>query len=199
MTSPQRILERAIEVLEEQGEAGIRTHQIAEDCGVTAPILYRAFGDREGLIVAANAERYRRNRDYMGPEFREAVMECSSRDDFRAVVERVIAFMISPDRATARRFRASVLGGAVTRPHLAAEVTRADAGVVSAYCEVLEFAREKGWVEYSGGFSALVYWWLGTIDGRVHLEIGGGEAHLADWDRLFTTSIMVALFGSSGT
>lgn len=71
--------------------------------------------------------------------------------------------------------------------------------MVSAYCEVLEFAREKGWVEYSGGFSALVYWWLGTIDGRVHLEIGGGEAHLADWDRLFTTSIMVALFGSSGT
>lgn len=196
--SPQRILERAIEVLEEHGEAGIRTHQIAKDCGVTAPILYRAFGDREGLIEAAQAERYRRNRDYMGPEFREQVMACRSREDFRGVVARVIAFMISPDRAPARRFRASVLGAAATRPYLAAEVSKANASVVAAYREMLDFAREKAWVDYTGDFTVLLYWWIGAIDGRVHLEMIEEDLDLSDWDDLLMTSIMTALFGPTG-
>jgi AcrR family transcriptional regulator len=198
MTSPQRILERAIEVLEEQGEAGIRTHQIAEDCGVTAPILYRAFGDREGLIVAANAERYRRNRDHLGESFREAVRACTTREEFRGIVERVLEFMISPDRAPARRFRAAVLGGAVTRPDLAAEVTRADARVVAAYAESLEYAREQGWVDYRGDFMVLIYWWIGAIDGRVHLEIVKMDLDVSQWDELLVASIMGALFGDPG-
>ncbi|MEN9792324.1 MAG: hypothetical protein RL330_402 [Actinomycetota bacterium] len=198
MPSPQRILERAIEVLEEQGEAGIRTHQIAEDCGVTAPILYRAFGDREGLIVAANAERYRRNRDYLGDHFREAARACTSRDEFRGIVGRVLESMLSPDRAPARRFRAAVVGGAVTRPDLAAEVTRADARVVAAYAESLEYAREQGWVDYRGDFTVLLYWWIGAIDGRVHLEIVEMDLDLSQWDELLVASIMGALFGGHG-
>ncbi len=195
MTSPQRILERAIEVLEEHGEAGIRTHQIAEDCGVTAPILYRAFRDREGLIEAAQAERYRRNRDHRGPEFREALKSARSREEFRSGMARIIGFMISADRAPVRRFRASVLGSAMTRPNLAAEIDRADTSVVDAYVEVLGFARERGWIAYAGDLAAVVYWWIATIDGRTHVEMAGRESALADWDGLFTRSIMSALFG----
>jgi AcrR family transcriptional regulator len=198
LTSPQRILERAIEVLEEQGEAGIRTHQIAEDCGVTAPILYRAFGDREGLIVAANAERYRRNRDYLGEQFREAARACSSREQFRGIVGRLLEFMNSPDRAPARRFRASVLGGAVTRPDLAAEVIRADALVVAAYADALALARQQGWVDYRGDFTILMYWLIGAIDGRVHLEIVDKDLDTSQWDALLVASIMGALFGNDG-
>ena len=55
-----KIIERAIAVLEKDGEAAIRTNTIAADCGCTAPILYREFQSREGLIIAAQAERYRR-------------------------------------------------------------------------------------------------------------------------------------------
>lgn len=61
-SSPRdKIIERAIAVLEKDGEAGIRTNTIAADCGCTAPILYREFQSREGLIIAAQAERYKRS------------------------------------------------------------------------------------------------------------------------------------------
>lgn len=51
-----RILRTAIEILDEGGEEHLTIARLCERAGVAARTLYRAFGDREGIIYAALAE-----------------------------------------------------------------------------------------------------------------------------------------------
>jgi AcrR family transcriptional regulator len=52
----QRMLEAAINVVRREGPA-VSMEEIAHEAGVTKPIVYRAFGDREGLTRAV-ADRF---------------------------------------------------------------------------------------------------------------------------------------------
>jgi AcrR family transcriptional regulator len=52
----ERLLEAAIRVVRREG-AAVSMDEIAQEAGVTKPIIYRAFGDREGL-TAALADRF---------------------------------------------------------------------------------------------------------------------------------------------
>jgi AcrR family transcriptional regulator len=47
----EQLLDAAIEVVRENGP-GVSMDQIATACGVTKPIIYRHFGDRDGLVMA---------------------------------------------------------------------------------------------------------------------------------------------------
>jgi AcrR family transcriptional regulator len=47
----EQLLDAAIEVVRESGP-GVSMDQIAAACGVTKPIVYRHFGDRDGLVMA---------------------------------------------------------------------------------------------------------------------------------------------------
>jgi AcrR family transcriptional regulator len=47
----EHLLDAAIEVVRESGP-GVSMDQIATACGVTKPIIYRHFGDRDGLVLA---------------------------------------------------------------------------------------------------------------------------------------------------
>jgi AcrR family transcriptional regulator len=51
-----RLLEAAITVVRREGP-GVSMDEIAREAGVTKPIVYRAFGDREGLTQAV-ADRF---------------------------------------------------------------------------------------------------------------------------------------------
>lgn len=199
LTSPQRILERAIEVLEESGEAGIRTHQIAEDCGVTAPILYRAFGNREGLIIAAQAERYRRSRHDEGGVLRDFLLACTNAEEFSVIIELALRGMLDANRKEARRLRAAVHGSAMTRPELERQLSAVLREVVDEYVVPLEFARARGWLAYEGDLATFVAWWGGCFDGRLPMELEGAKYDTDDWDALLVGSIMHALFGHTGT
>ena len=84
--SPVRssILEIAVALLDELGEAGIRTSQIADLAGVSVPALYHHFGNREGLIEEAQAERFIRALRFDAVTFRDAIKACSTREDLEA-------------------------------------------------------------------------------------------------------------------
>ncbi len=47
----EELLDAAVEVVRERGP-GVSMDQIAAACGVTKPIIYRHFGDRDGLVLA---------------------------------------------------------------------------------------------------------------------------------------------------
>ncbi|MEY2710256.1 MAG: hypothetical protein RL487_39, partial [Actinomycetota bacterium] len=161
-----RILERAIEVIEAGGEVAIRTNVIAEECGVTAPILYRAFGNREGLVVAAQAERYRRASEVAVAYLVERVTSAGSRAELRDNIIEALDFITAPERSRNRRMRAEVIGSAVSRPALAAHVREIDmmhsATVAAAYAPAVA----NGWIAADLNLEAVVLWVQGIINGR---------------------------------
>lgn len=52
MTTREVILERAAELLAASTSGDISTRAVCEAAGVTQPVLYRLFGDKDGLLVA---------------------------------------------------------------------------------------------------------------------------------------------------
>ena len=59
----ERLLEAAIRSMDADGEAGLRVDAVVSEAGVTIPVLYHHFGNREGLVRAAHVVRITRALD----------------------------------------------------------------------------------------------------------------------------------------
>ena len=59
MDTRNTILAAALNVLEEEGEAGYSTRRVQAIANVTAPTVYHHFGNADGLLSAAIAETFR--------------------------------------------------------------------------------------------------------------------------------------------
>lgn len=194
-----RILERAIEVIDESGEAGIRTNTIAAECGVSPPILYRAFDSREGLIIAAQTERYRRSMDRMTTRLIDSIERSNSRDELQSAIAESLDAMFGPDRIPMRQLRAQVLGSAVSRPKLQDEIARINQDFSEQIVNGYKRATELQWINPLAPLDHLALWAIGMVNARILIEQGTQiDSDLgASWNSLTKTLILTALFGST--
>ena len=194
-SSRERILERAIEVLEESGEAGIRTNIIANECGVTAPILYRAFGNREGLIIAAQAERYLRATTVAANYLCSRIENSRSRRDLYEAVSEAIDFIMSPHRSVNRRLRVTVIGSSISRPELQQRIAEIDRFYVDSIVKAYEVPQQKGWVSPRVDLGSVALWAISVMNGRIHVEFERDSPYADDWDTLTKDALLRAIFG----
>lgn len=199
LTSVERILERAIEVIEAGGEVAIRTNIIAKECGVTPPILYRAFDSREGLVIAAQAERYRRTMTDIVSDVVAAFTAAITKEQFEAAARGILEYAMSPGRVDSRRLRMDVMGSAVSRPALAAKIVEADREAVGKIVASMVPAQDAGWVQPSVDLTALIYWVFGMTNGRLAIEFDPASHVGEAWTELSIRAVLDALFGYTGS
>lgn len=185
----QRLLDAAIAIIETEGESGVRVDRVSEMAHITKPSLYHFFGDRSGLIVAAQAERYRRALFFGQDEFIRRLNGCRSQSDFAAVIRAVAASFATPEGARRRAVRFEVLGSAVSRPELRAQVEAATATVADELGEAYDFAKEQGWILSPFSGRSLAMWWLGLILSR-HLLDNNTELAMQDEWRQITEFVI---------
>ena len=191
----ERLLEAAIDAIETDGEAGVRVDVVADAAGVAKPSIYHFFGDREGLVVAALGERYRRSLD-IAIETSIALAESfTERDQYIQMIRRNILSFGSADGVRRRRERIQVMGSAATRPDLQAEVDRVNDLVTVRLAELLELGRRRGWTTTPHDSETLARWWLGLMNGRRLVDERGDEPGAA-WDQVTIDAITRLLFGS---
>lgn len=193
-TSAQRILERTIQVIEESGEAAIRTNPIAFECGVTPPILYRAFGSREGLIIAAQAERYRQSTSEAFQFLKRYIDEATSRETLYQNISETLDFIFSDGRAANRRLRAEVIGSSVSRPALRDELLRVDREYATLIAEAYEKALHNGWISSSKNYEVIALWVQGLINARYLFDEDDNSERGAAWNELTRRAILDAIF-----
>lgn len=113
------ILATTINVLETSGEAAVRLASIADDAGVAIGLIGYHFGGREGLIEAAQAERYSQR---SLADLEEIEVRISTAGDFGNLIEMLSAFAAEAvAQATLegnRLRRIALLGSAFGRPEL---------------------------------------------------------------------------------
>lgn len=193
-----KILERAIEVIAEGGETAIRTNPIAYECGTTPPVLYRAFGSREGLVIAAQSERYRRSiADII--EFLAARFEVTtSSEDLKRSLRLAVNAAFDPARSNARQVRAEVLGAAVSRPELRAAVVAVDRTLISRLEASLAHGVAAGWLVGGPRLRAVLMWSMGATNGRLNVEFDPEADYSREWNDVaregFVHALFVALF-----
>lgn len=187
------MLEAAIERLEREGEAGIRVREIAAAAGVSYASLYHFFGDRDGLIEAAQAESYRRSLSSGMEIFRQAAGTAGSRDEFAAIVEQVLRVLFGPEGARRRARRQEVEGSAAFRPRLKQLLADAVAESAAAVAEVFHRAQQRGWVQPDVDPSALGVWLVGVVASRTLVESDPVRYDAAAWDDLVVRVVLSLL------
>jgi AcrR family transcriptional regulator len=189
-----KILERAIEVIAEGGETAIRTNPIAYECGTTPPVLYRAFGSREGLVIAAQAERYRRSIadiiEFLAVRFEAA----ASRDDMKRSLDEALNAAFASARSHARQVRTEVLGAAVCRPELQAAVVAVDREMISRLEGALAHGVAAGWLVGGPRLRAVIMWSLAATNGRLSVEFDQEADYSREWKDVAREGIFNALF-----
>ena len=189
-----QILALAVAAIDAGGEAAVRVNHIVEEAGVTPPVLYYHFGSRDGLVIAAQVERYTRQTRADIAAVKRAVEACESRDELRAALIDVWTGILAR-RLESRWRRASVVGSAYARPELEDAVMRAQDDIVAGLSEPLEACRQRGWLREGIDLPSAVAWQHSILMGRVYVEHGTRLGDLKEWDRLTLDAFVRAFFG----
>jgi AcrR family transcriptional regulator len=188
-----RLLEAAIELIAERGEAGLKVDEVAERAEITKPSLYHFFGDREGLVVAAQAERFRRSLRFGQDAALQLAQACTSRADFEALIMGGLTQFADSAAVLRRRARIDVLGSAVSRPELMAEVNQVLTDAANDLGELVDIGKERGWVSSPFSSRSLAMWWYGTLLGRYLVE-SNDAFDVAEWDGIMVATMRNLLF-----
>jgi len=191
----QRLLELAIQSIDESGEAGIRVNQLAEAAGVTLPTLYHHFGSREGLVEEAQAERFIRAFRTDVEALLAALADCKSKKDLVRELRRVFAARRETGRSLVRWQRVNALGASYARPTLAEKIVRAhDELVTQVALALLPFQRQR-FIRQDIDLRAVVAWYNGSVIGKNLIEISNSSVDAHEWDRTLDEAVFAVLFG----
>lgn len=192
----ENVLEAAIAIIEERGEAGVRVAEVAARAGVRHPSIYHYFTSRDGLIVAAQAERYRRAVTYSNVPLAAMLAAATTRDEYIRAVDTAIRSFSDAAGIARRRVRREVLGSAVFRPELARQVEVMIDRQVADLVEIFSNGRGAEWVDGPYDLDAVMLWWLGAIQGRQFVDTRDDERRSGQWDDIVARQVVRALFGA---
>ena len=190
-----KILDLAIAAIDAGGEAAVRVNHIVEEAGVTPPVLYYHFGNRDGLVIAAQIERYSRQIRQDIDAIGQRLSQCQSREELQTTLVDIWEKTLV-GREESRWRRVSVVGSAFARPELEAEVLRAQDEIVAGLVAVLQPCNERGWLREGIDLPSAVAWQHGLLLSRVFIERGAQQGETDEWDRLTLDALVNAFFGS---
>jgi AcrR family transcriptional regulator len=193
------LLERAVEVIDASGEQALRVEDISAHCTVSITSLYHHFGNREGLIEAAQAERFARTTRRNIERFVADVDSAISVDEFRPLVARWVADLIGGAAAPVREVRAQVLASALTRPRLRERVIKLNRGQFDRIAAALARAQERGLLRATLDTRATAVAFTCLSFGRVLVEIDpvDGPGSEEFYSAFAVASIDQLLFGEN--
>lgn len=178
----ERLIKAAIRVIEKEGETGVRIRDICKATKTTAPSIYYFFGDRLGLIRAAQASRYQVPLQTLQQDFAEAVYMCKSKAEFTMLVHQILEVIYSEKRKHIRSTRANVLGNAQSDRLLAREIASMHNSINQVSAEPIRYAQAKNWIDDDFNPQMFYSWLVGTINGRVLIDLDGTHPECDDWD-----------------
>lgn len=191
----QRILDAAIVSIDAQGEVGLRVQDVVLQAGVQIPILYRHFGNREGLVQAAQLERLRRDLAVEIEVTGAMLGSAESAVEFRAILDAVLNRVMSEERRLPRSRRVNVMGSTYGRPELTAAVARSQHVAIDWIAGVLTRPAERGWIRQDIDLRVFATWLAGTMIGRFVAELDTESIDMAVYDQMWLDSIHHTLFG----
>jgi AcrR family transcriptional regulator len=189
----RRVLEATIIVIDAGGERAVRVQEIADAAGVQVPILYRHFGNRDGLIQAAQVERLGRALSGELRDLGTALDEMATEEQFRALVDVILASLDTVERRTARWHRVNVIGSTYGRPELARAVTELQSRAVLGIADALRRPQQNGWLRDGLDLEAFAAWFAGQTLGRIIIEIGDYEIDEAAWNSISADAVRYVL------
>jgi len=188
-STKSRILNAAIAMMDEGGEAAVRLGAIAENLGIKEPSIYHHFTNRTELISAAYVEWYWQCLKTDIPV--EAMMVLvETKDDYVRALRKTMEWSYQPERHHSRAIRLSVLGAAQRNPDLAVSINDINKKFLASIADAANVAQQKGWLRTDLDPMAIAYWLHGQIIGRTVAEMDPGHVDLAQWDKVSFEAVL---------
>lgn len=188
-----KILEVAIRYIEEHGESSLRLRTIAAKVGIALPTLYHYFENREALVTAAYAERYRADLSQTLDPFLAAVEVCTNRNEFIDAFENLYRNSFPKLRSGVRAHRAETIGRALHDPVLQESIVETMRETIIPGVEGLELAKSKGWIPSDLDPEAFALWNLAHISSLIVTEVLDDDSLLLRIQDLMMTAALSLL------
>jgi AcrR family transcriptional regulator len=193
----ERLIEAAVELIEEHGVTRLRLRQVAERVGIQEPSIYAFFRNRDDLVVEASAARYQRGLLDLSAVFARMLTTVTTRAEFRRAVGTVLGAAFTEERVPFRWARIGVLELARTRPRLAERLLHVQQEADEMLGATIADAARRGWVRTDVDPVTLARWIIGLVNARVFLELDPQRRGASDWDRLTTEAVLSMMEGDS--
>jgi len=140
----QALLEAAIDVLNTQGESALRLTDVAERAGVSFGLIAHHFGNRDGLIAAAQQARFAGSVGEDIARIEPLLRLTPTTDQLMRVVVEMTRMTISSDRRTVRLGRAAAIGTAHGHPAASEQLGAVTGDLIGRMTRMLETFQEQG-------------------------------------------------------
>lgn len=184
--APQRvsardaILEVAVRLLDERGPDAVTIDEVLVESGSSTSSLYHHFRNREGLLLAAQAERYRRMVQGEDRRNLDGGNSAETAEEFLAYVAgQVRRIVTDPDNVEVRRSRLQVAARALNAPELAGETRRMQQGMLEVIAAMFDQAQKRRLINPDLDTMAYAAWFHGMTLGRTVTE--GGPVDAEAW------------------
>lgn len=195
----QRVLDAAIDAIERGGEEAIQVEPLVRDLGLTVTAIYRWFGSRQGLVQAAQQERFHRLSRVGFDAWGVALAQATSVDRVHRVLDALVEQSLSPEQAVIRRARANALGSAFGRPELLDDMGSLIRLQVDQLADHLRRARDAGLITLREDPRSVALWIPSAVLGRVCFELDPGPPSVHAWNEVFRTALYLAVVGTVPT
>lgn len=194
----RRILETAVTIIITKGEAELRIQDITEAAGVQAPMIYRHFGNREGLVQSALLAEFSENLAEIAAVLALAAGSASSAEEFRKSFTQVLHAASDPERVGHRRRRLLVLGSAINRADVTEIIRAKQHASFEPLIGALQNARKQGWIRADLDPAEYVTWLTtSTLSLAVVEHFGSIPEPRIWWIQLQTDAALALLFGET--
>lgn len=141
----QRLLDTAVDLLENRHMDDVSLAMVLERSGVSHGSLYHHFTDFPNLVEHAVVVRFELGlKEALRGVARLA--DCRDADDFRRTTEQLFVRLNERERRPFRLYRVQVIGALQSHPRLAAKVGRAQQQFIDDQCEYFRQFQQRGWL-----------------------------------------------------
>jgi len=195
----QRVLDAAVGIIEAGGEEAIQVEPLVRDLGLTVTAIYRWFGSRQGLVQAAQQERFFRLSDMGLEPWGEALVRANGPDQVGRLIDVLVERSLDVENSHMRRRRANALGSAFGRPELMAEMGSLIRDQVDRLGWYLERAHAAGAIQLREDPRSVALWIPMVVLGRVCFELDPAPPAVTAWNDLCRQALYLAMVGSTPT
>jgi len=142
----QRILQAAIEAIDEGGEAGLRVISVAKNAGVTQGMIKYYFQTRDNLVSEAQISRFLSTAAEDVEYIAQLAVTSATPAEFRSNLRALLSVIVNVQRWPQRAVRISTFGAATKRPNMMAAIARANCLFSDRATEVYQMARDRGFI-----------------------------------------------------
>ena len=191
----ERILEVVIDRLETGGEAAVRVDEVRDRSCVSIGSIYHHFGDRDGLIVAAQLRRFARYAEAETAALSDLVREARDVDEFRRAVLQLTRHTATELRTATRWGRVGVLASTLGRDALAAEVRAIQTRLTDELQAHVAQGQARGFFRSDLDARAVALFVEAYSLGLVLNDVDDRPVSEQDWEQIVATVVDALLVG----